>query len=484
MKTVFVLRNIANFRHFDEVVRCLSGEGHAVKIVFEQSAKENTTDRALQECLEETDTVEFEFVPKKRVRWWQWRRRARNLIRDWIDYAFYFKPDHPSPTLNWRYKKYLPQPVQWAARVPILKELVVGERTLRFLQKMQQRLPLDPEVVRKLKEYAPDVVLSSPFIKRSVLDVEYIRAAISLKIPSIVAVLSWDNLTSRGTFHALPDAIFLWNEALKREAIELHGLPCERIVVTGAPTFDFWFAIQPQLSRAEFCELVGLDASRPYVVYLGSSWSIAQDEREFVQEFVQALAAEPSTQGVQVLMRPHPLNAKVWEDFERENVRIWPREGQWPDSLDSRQEYYETLRHSVAVMGVNTSAFLDAAVMDKPCVTAVTKQYRGTQSGRGHFAHLVQGDFIEMAQSLESAAVVIGGIVAGADAKAAQRRAFVESFLRPHGLQHNASQVFAQAVKHIAEREAPLSFQPETTSVSEPQRFTGSSSLQPASMTR
>jgi hypothetical protein len=255
----------------------------------------------------------------------------------------------------------------------------------------------------------------------------------------------------------LPDAIFLWNDALKREAMELHELPGDRIVVTGSPTFDFWFDLKPGQSREQFCERVGLDASRPYVAYLGSSWSIAQDEREYVRGFAQVLASAASTREVQVLMRPHPLNASVWRDFSSESVRVWPREGQWPDSMDARQEYYETLRHSVAVMGVNTSAFLDAAVMDKPCVTAVTEHYRGTQSGRGHFAHLVAGDFIEMAKSLEEAAQKIGAIVGGQDAKAGQRRSFVEMFLRPKGGSTPASEVFANAVELIAEGRAPTS---------------------------
>jgi hypothetical protein len=452
MKIVFVLRNVANFRHFDEVVRHFNQQGHLVKIVFEQDSKENTSDRAIQECIAETDTVEFEFVGKKAVRWWQLRRRVRNLIRDWICYAFYFKPEHPSRSLNWRFKKYLPRPMQWATRISPLNKLLVSERVLRFLQKIQPHLPLDAGIVQSLKAYSPDVVLSSPFIKRSTLDVEYIRAALALRIPAIVAVLSWDNLTSRGTFHAVPDAIFLWNQALKKEAVELHGLPAERIVVTGAPTFDFWFAMQPQMSREEFCKMVGLQAAQPYIVYLGSSWSIAQDERAFMREFADALASCPSTRAVQILMRPHPLNAEVWQDFVAENICVWPRAGQWPDNLDARQEYFETLYHSSAVMGVNTSAFLDAAVVDKPCVTAITSHYQQTQGGRGHFAHLVNGNFIEMVSTLEAAAATIGDVISGHDKRAVQRRKFVEDFVRPQGMDQSASKVFADAVTKVASR--------------------------------
>ena len=36
---------------------------------------------------------------------------------------------------------------------------------------------------------------------------------------------SWDNLTSKGTVHVVPDVYIVWNEPLAQEAVELHDLP-------------------------------------------------------------------------------------------------------------------------------------------------------------------------------------------------------------------------------------------------------------------
>jgi hypothetical protein len=448
MRILFALRSISHFRHFSEVVQHLSDDGHAVRIVFDKESKEHSTDRALQERLQQAKNVEVEYRKNRFASCT--KRHAR--IGDFISYAWYFRSDHPSSDLSQRWESRLSSFPRALLRLPFGQRLLFSKPVITFLKRWQKRMPADPVLIQKLQEYSPDVVVASPVIyEHTSVETEYIRAALALRIPSIVAVLSWDNLTTKGTFHAVPDAIFLWNEPLQQEAVKFHNLPEKRMVVTGAPTFDFWFTMQPQLNREEFCAMVGLDVSRPYVVYLGSSWTIAQDERAFVHEFCATLSAHPKTRDVQILMRPHPQNAVVWKDFSAPNVVVWPRDGQWPDSLDSRQEYYETLRHSVAVMGVNTSAFLDAAALDKPCVTATTTHYQQTQSGRGHFAHLVNGDFIEIANSLDEVASILGNIASGVDEKAVQRRNFVKNFLRPHGLEKSASRVFAGYVEAVGQ---------------------------------
>ena len=51
----------------------------------------------------------------------------------------------------------------------------------------------------------------------------------------------------------------------------MHGVPPERVVVTGAHCYDQWFGRQPSRSRERFCARVGLRPDRPFVLYLCSS---------------------------------------------------------------------------------------------------------------------------------------------------------------------------------------------------------------------
>ena len=57
------------------------------------------------------------------------------------------------------------------------------------------------------------------------MQVEFVRAANRMGIPTCLCVHSWDNLTNKGLIHELPDAITVWNEMQRDEAVEFNGSP-------------------------------------------------------------------------------------------------------------------------------------------------------------------------------------------------------------------------------------------------------------------
>jgi hypothetical protein len=317
---------------------------------------------------------------------------------------------------------------------------------------MECRIPPDPDILRWLEANRPDVVVSSPYILPRTSEIEYIQAARALKIPTVANVLSWDNLTTKGTFHIIPDATFVWNDALAQEATAFHDVPQNKIFITGAPVFDFWFEMQPSLDFDSFTKKVAIGGHQPYVLYLCSSKYISGDETSFVQEFAAALRDNPHTAHIKIMVRPHPLNAAIWDGFEDQNIAIYPKDPSWVDNTRAKQDYYNSIYHSKAVIGVNTSAFLEAAILDKPCVTISIAQYGFKQSERGHFRHLLNGNFLEVSDSFPEAASVITGILAGNDSKNAQRSKFVRDFIRPHGLDKSASEIIAKAIESAALR--------------------------------
>jgi hypothetical protein len=317
---------------------------------------------------------------------------------------------------------------------------------------MERRIPPDPDIVRWLEAHRPDVVVASPYIVPRTGEIEYIQAARTLDIPTVAIVLSWDNLTTKGTFHIIPDAVFVWNEALAQEATSLHDVPQDKIFITGAPVFDFWFEMQPSLDFESFAKKIGIGAHQPYVLYLCSSKYISGDETSIVRAYAAALRDNPNTAHLRVMVRPHPLNATIWDGFEDQNIAIWPKDPSWVDTAEAKQDYYNSIYHSTAVVGVNTSAFLEAAILDKPCVTILIAQYRFKQSERGHFRHLLNGNFLEVTHSFSESASVIAGILAGKDSKKEQRHRFVRDFIRPHGFDHYASEIMAKAIESTALR--------------------------------
>ena len=92
---------------------------------------------------------------------------------------------------------------------------------------------------------------------------EYTKAAHSLNIPAIGALLSWDNLTSKGTYNVIPDYLFVWNQNLVEEAVQIHDFEPQQVFVSGAAVYDPWFDLSPSTDRALFCAQVGLDPAKP-----------------------------------------------------------------------------------------------------------------------------------------------------------------------------------------------------------------------------
>ena len=145
----------------------------------------------------------------------------------------------------------------------------------RLFRAIDRVLPPPDEVADVFRRIKPDVLLLTPLLYFRSHQVDHVRCARQLGIKSVLGVGSWDHLTTKGLIHEVPDRVLVWNEAQKQEAIELHGVPAERVLVTGAQAYDHWFATKPSLDRDGFCRQVGLDPARPILLYLCSSPFIA-----------------------------------------------------------------------------------------------------------------------------------------------------------------------------------------------------------------
>jgi hypothetical protein len=455
MNIVFAIHNPSLVRAFEKTFRYLSNHGHQVKVLYGRYDKPHIVGRALRTC--QSELSNFESLPMLFRKKWL---RLSN-IRELINYANYFRSQHPTPWEARRWlgnisrrikKKVKKSEIGNKLLSEIDNKLLAREKILSTLKLIEHVIPPDKDILLWLKANQPDVVVASPFILPFSPEIEYIKAADALGIPTVAVVLSWDNLTTKGTFHIIPDTTFVWNDALAEEATILHDIPHDKIFITGAPVFDFWFEVQPKMNFDSFAKKVGIGAHQPYVLYLCSSKYISGDETSFVRAFAAVLRENPHTAHLRVLVRPHPLNATIWDGFEDQNIAIWPKDPSWVDTAAAKQDYCNSLYHSSAVIGLNTSAFLEAAILDKPCVTIITDQYRSKQTGLGHFQHLLRGDFLEVTHSLRESASVIASILSGEDDKKEQRLRFIRDFIRPHGLDKSASEIMAKAIEYAALR--------------------------------
>jgi hypothetical protein len=440
-------------RHFAGLAESLAAQGHDVVVLHVQDAYmgQGVTAKAAPETVRyfEEHGAGITLGPQLYPNRWLWRKVLR-VTRALLNYALYLQPGHPSPGLRTRALGARPLGFRQAFANPMGRWLV-GNRVVRALLRAVEKIaPLDRGIVQQLLEYAPDVIVISPYIYLQSNQAEYAKAARSLGIPVVVAVASWDNLTTKGAFHVEPDLTLVWNQPMADEAEQIHGVPPERIRVTGAPTFDFSFSMLQTRDGKEFRAEVGLQPGQPFVLYLASSRTIAEDEVPVVRRLLAALRERPETRDVAVLVRPHPLNGGIWRDVAENGLVVWPKEGSSTDTQAAREDYYDTMFHCVATIGVNTSASLEAAIVDKPCLSIVTDEYAKTQSELGHFAHLLKGGFLELSSTVEEAAGTLASVLAGHDSKQAARKRFVADFIRPCGLDTPAAEIMGRCITDAA----------------------------------
>jgi hypothetical protein len=326
----------------------------------------------------------------------------------------------------------------------------LAARSIRRSERLEAGVPAGSRITEYVREQRPDVVLVSPLIDLASPLLDYLKAARSLGIRTGICVASWDNLTSKGLLRFVPERVFVWNKTQQREAIELHGIPAEHVVATGAARFDDWFAQRPSTSREKFVRRVDLDPAQPYFLYLCSSLFVAPDEVSFVGRWLEALRADERLRDVGVIVRPHPKRAEPWVEVELPgNAVVWPRRTGELDA-EARAGFYDSIAHSAGVVGANTSAMIEAAIAGKPVYTVLAPDFNQTETIHFHYLRTEQGGFLHVA---ESPAEHLDQLAAGLEHEAQESdraRSFVASFVRPGGVDRSATAIYADAVEELS----------------------------------
>jgi hypothetical protein len=226
-------------------------------------------------------------------------------------------------------------------------------------------------------------------------------------------------------------------------------------VLTGAHVFDEWFERRPTRTREELLAEIGLAIDEPFVVYLCSSRNVARpSEVEFVQSWVAALRAsdDERLRRMNVVVRPHPNADQQWQEvaFAEPGVVIWPRMGAHPVAAQARADFFDTLAHSAAVVGINTTAMIEAAILGKSVLTVLVPEFAQETTLHFHNLKVENGGFLHVASDLDEHVRQLGEVLEEDEVGAERRRAFVESFVRPGGVDRPAAPIAAAAIEELA----------------------------------
>lgn len=436
MRILFVMSYPGFLRYFDSTVARLVENGHEIVISFDRPDVQAEGLVAL-EALGERVTV----LPPLPRRVGTHGRVVRSH-RGALDYVRYLDPAFASASgLRDRRRKALAYSPLFGflGRFSALPRWQ-AQLLITFFLAVERSLDSEPAVDRALRDVAPDVVLVTPLVSAASPQTDVVKSARTLGVPCGLCVASWDHLTSKGMMRVVPDRVFLWNETQRREATSLHRVPDDRVVVTGAQPFDRWFGREPTLTRSDFCLKVGLSSSRPFLLFVGSTVGISRPdaEEQFVLEWIRRLAASEMLRDYGILIRPHPYNPGLWHEsrlVDGDRIAVWPKNGANPVDEADRADYFDSLYHSAAVVGINTSAMIEAAIVGRPVLTIVSEAFQRTQTGTLHFRYLVSASegFVESATDFSEHIRQLERVIADPGLVSPRTEAFVEAFVRPFG---------------------------------------------------
>ena len=455
------MRHLGMFRMYEPAVRELAARGHRVHLALGRGEALGWS-TALDNLLAESSGITWSWLtPSTSAFWFE----LAKTIRLWADYLRYFQPQYDvAPKLKMRAEERVPPLLVRFSKWPAFEDPKNRRRLLGFLRTLERALPPVPEIEQQLRDEQPDLVLITPLVYLGSSQFEILRSALALGLRTAFCVGSWDHLSSKALIRDMPHRVMVWNETQKQEAVQLHGVPADRVVVTGAQCYDQWFERRPVRTRDEFCRRVGLPSDRPFILYVCSAlfWG-SPVEAGFVQQWVRRLreSALPELQSVAVLIRPHPARMPEWETIDLSPFPDVAFYGSNPVDDASKDDYFESLFYCSAVVGLNTSAFLEGAVVGRPVHTVLLPAFQENQEGVLHFHYLlsVGGGVLQAGRSFEEHHARLAASLRAPGESGTNAR-FVREFIRPHGLDRPATPVFCDAVEEQLRMPAPV---PERT---------------------
>jgi hypothetical protein len=175
---------------------------------------------------------------------------------------------------------------------------------------------------------------------------------------------------------------------------------------------------------------------------------------DFVRRWIGRLRAAGGAKWLgqcSVLVRPHPANDSEWASADLSDlpgVAVWSRRS----TMNADQGLYDSLFPAAAVVGLNTSAMIEAAIVGRPVFTIETPENAGGQSGTLHFHYLLveNGGVLTVADSFEEHVRQLEAAPDDSERTRERSHRFLEAFVRPRGIDVPAAGIMAEEVERAA----------------------------------
>jgi CDP-glycerol glycerophosphotransferase (TagB/SpsB family) len=261
-----------------------------------------------------------------------------------------------------------------AARLALFRE---------FSRMLEHRVNRSKKVEELLNTLRPDLlVLSNPFGTEETVYLIHTR---ELNVPVVCQMLSWDNITSKGTPLLMPDYFISWGPVMTGEMSELYGFPKDRIYECGVPHFDVYNQNDQFISRYRLLKNLNLPLEDPYIFYGMVASNLFPNELDILTWLVDQINKHAFARPCSLVIRPHPqaisgIYARTSRELERLKALMGSRVAldippvlseklAWDLPKDDMYRLASLLAGCAMCVNANSTLCLDACMLDRPVVS-------------------------------------------------------------------------------------------------------------------
>ncbi len=431
-KILFIGQSTKHFSYYESSIRELTKTGYEVVFRFDDIFSNKIIHPALKNYLDDNKN-EFKWISKpNRV-----YRYFLYFIRELRTYSWYLRRTDQSQYYTDRWADLFPL-ISKLLKTNLIKKIISNLYFEKLLGWIERRLPPSRNVISDIKSISPQMVYISPGNMRYSAELEYLKSAKYLKLQTVVSVLSWDNLTNKGMFHWKPDYFLVWNKHHADELIFLHGVNLNNIKIVGAQLFDKWLC--QDVETITDIEINNLD-NEDYILYLGSSSNIAEDESSIIRMLINQI---PAHENIKIVFKPHPSHYSFYRNLEINGLILLNEKFGLTETWQDVSNFKRLVRNAKCVIGINTSGFIDSIIIGKETYAIISEAHSQTQSLSAHYKLLSNYGVIEEIRSYED--IISKGLSNHFNMK---RQNFLSNFIRPNGIGSSAGSNASKIIDNL-----------------------------------
>jgi len=296
------------------------------------------------------------------------------------------------------------------------------------------------DIRRKMCDYDCIFILSSD----EPLDKSFLRHSKNIKLKNYLMVHSWDNLPARGYLSAKPDKLFVWNQIMKKQALELHDLNSKNVEIVGVPQFYFYQKISKNINEKSFNNFYRLGGNKKVITYTCSACRVFPDEDMFIDELLKIIKKKELI----LILRLHPVERKdeYLLRYSNESNMILDTPGglfgatvnnNISDDIEEIRKFVSLMKYSSIVINLASTTSLDAAIFNTPviCVSFNIDTYYNNKWNKAkewykssHYKDIIESKSVRVVNDIEELEDAIEMYIINSDVNTEDRLKLSDNF--------------------------------------------------------